>query len=197
MTGKDACKRNKTQKQSYKQNYLPTDKRTLSDNSPDSSSSETDTKNTSGQSGVANRPPGANDKKLRTFNDEKDMDKDFANTPNNSEQFFDAENTLSVDTNSGSITAATAGTGSTAPGSTPADSTSRVSVPNQETVHSNAASANKETPSGPANSQSSYSNVSQHDKSLNNDDDDVIMNNSNTSAHRSNYCKSDTNRFHA
>src|SRR5438105_427119 len=58
MTGKDTRKRNKANKQSYKQNYLPTDKRTLSDNSPDSSSSETDTKNTSGQSGVANRPPG-------------------------------------------------------------------------------------------------------------------------------------------
>src|SRR5206468_1500231 len=170
MTGKDTRKRNKANKQSYKQNYLPTEKRTLSDNSPESSSSETDTKNTSGQSGVANRPPGANNKKLRTFNDEKDMDEDFANTPNNSEQFFDAENTLSVDANSGSTTAATAGTGSTAPGSPPADSTSRVSSPNQETVHSDTASANKETPTGPANSQPSPSNVSQHDKSLHNDD---------------------------
>src|SRR5436305_1251502 len=132
MTGKDARKRNKANKQSYKQNYLPTDKRTLSDNSPDNSSSETDTKNTSGKSGVANRPPGANNKKLRTFNDEKDMDEDFAINPNSSEQFFDAENTLPVDVNSGSTTAATAGIGSTAPGSTPADSTSRAPVLNQE-----------------------------------------------------------------
>src|SRR5436853_4934033 len=153
MTVKNARKRNKANKQSYKQNYLPTDKRTLSDNSPDSSSSETDTKNTSGQSGVANRPPGANNKKLRTFNDDKDMDQDFALDPNNSEKFFDAENTLSVDANSGSTTAAAAGIGSTAPGSPPADSTSRVSVLNQETVHSDTASANKKTHTGPANSQ--------------------------------------------
>ena len=120
MTGKDTRKRNKANKQNYKNNLLPTDKRTLSDNSPDSSSSETDTKNTSGQSGVANRPPGANNKKLRTFNDDKDMDQDFATNPNNSEQFFDAKNTLPIDANSGSTTAAAAGFGSTAPGSPPA-----------------------------------------------------------------------------
>src|SRR5436305_11252663 len=110
------------------------------------------------------------------------MDEDFANNPNNPEQFFDAENTLSVDANSGLTTAATAGSDFTAPGSTPADSTSRVSSPNQETVHSSTASANKETPTGPANSQPIPSNVSQHDKSLHKDDDDVIMHNSNTSA---------------
>src|SRR5947209_3696468 len=136
MTGKDVRRRNKANKQSYKQKYLPNEKITLSNNTPNSSSSETDTKNTSGKSGVANRPPGANNKKLRTFNVEKDMDEDFALNPNNSEQFFDAENTLPVDANSGSTTAAAAGIGSTAPGSPPADSTSRAPVPNQETVHS-------------------------------------------------------------
>src|SRR5438270_2304419 len=135
MTGKDARKRNKTQKQNYKNNLSPIDKRVHSNSSSDGSGFDTETKTTSGKSGVANRPPGANNKKLRTFNDEKDMDEDFAINPNSSEQFFDAKNTLPVDANSGSMTAAPAGIGSTAPGSPPADSTSQVSVPNQETVH--------------------------------------------------------------
>ena len=187
MTGKDARNRNKARKQNYKQNLLPTDKRQHSNNNSDGSGSDTDNKTTSGKSGVANRPPGANNKKLRTFDEEKDMEEDFAlgsDGSHNSDKFFDAENTIAVDANSGSTPAAAAGTGSTTPGSTPADSTSRVASPNQEIVHSYTASTNKENSNGPVNSQPNPPNVSQHDNSnkKNDDDDDVIMNGSNTSA---------------
>src|SRR5579871_3367442 len=147
MTGKDARKRNKAQKQSYKQNYLQTDKRQHSNNSSDGSGSDSKLKDTVGKSGTASRPPGANNKKVRTFNDEKDMNQDFAlssNSPDNSEQFYDAENTLSVDANLQSTSAATAGASSTTPAATPADTTPRDTVPNKETVHSDGTSANKE-----------------------------------------------------
>src|SRR2546421_640861 len=167
MTGKDARKHNKANKRDYKNNLLPTDNKTPSNNSSDGSGSETESKNGPGKPGVASRPPGANNnKKPRIFDEQVHMDEVFAETPNTSDQFFDAENTLQVDANSGSTTAATAGIGTTTPGSTPADSTPRFLEPNKETVHSDGTSSNKETSAAPANSQPTAPNVSQHDKSF-------------------------------
>src|SRR5579871_588226 len=136
MTGNDKRRANKQKKKGYKDNLLPNDKRPHSNPPTDDSGSETDKKTTSSKSGIASRPPGANNKKLRTFDDEKDMEQDFALNNENNDEFFDAENTIHVDANSGSTTAATAGHSATTPGSTPADSTSRSPLPNEETVHS-------------------------------------------------------------
>src|SRR5580765_1521529 len=101
---KDARKANKQKKQNYKDNLSPNDKRNLSDSPSDSSDNES--KTTSSKPGYASRPQGANNKKLRTFDDEKDMDEVFAESSNNSQEFFDAENTLPIDANLGSTPAA-------------------------------------------------------------------------------------------
>src|SRR5437016_11904806 len=136
MTEKDARKRNKAQKQNYKKILLPTDNKTPSNNSSDGSGSETESKSTSGKPGVASRPPGANNnKKPRIFDEQVHMDEVFAETPNTSDQFFDAENTLQVAANSGSTPAAAEETGSTTPGSPPAVSTPRYLIPNKEAGH--------------------------------------------------------------
>src|SRR5207244_10637609 len=102
MTGKDARKRNKANKRDYKNNLLPTDNKTPSNNSSDGSGSKTESKTTAGKPGVATKPSGGSHKKPRVFNEEVHMDEVFAETPNNSDQFFDAENTLQFDANSGS-----------------------------------------------------------------------------------------------
>src|SRR2546422_876381 len=160
MTGKDARKRNKANKRDYKNNLLPTDNKTPSNNSSDGSGSETESKNGPGKPGVASQPLGAkNNKKLRIFNEQVHMDEVFAETPNTSDQFFDAENTLQVDANLGSTPAATAEAGTTTSGSTPADSASRFLEPNRETEHLDGSSLNKETPAAPANSQPTAPNV--------------------------------------
>src|SRR5581483_9719303 len=178
MTGKEGRKRNKAKNQNYKDNLLPTDNKTPSNNSSDGSGSETETNNTSGVSGVASRPPGASHKKQRVYDENVHMDEVLAepiNPFNNSEQFFDAENTLQVDANLGLTPAATAGIGSTTPGSTPADSTPRYLEPNRVTEHPDDSATNKEIPTASVNSQPTSPNVSQHDKTSVNDND-VEMN---------------------
>ena len=82
MTGKDARKRNKANKRDYKNNLLPTDNKTPSNNSSDGSGSETESTVAAGKPGVASRPPGANNnKKPRIFDEQVHMDEVLQKLP--------------------------------------------------------------------------------------------------------------------